>query len=134
MEEYTWDLTLPRQLVQCFYYLLALRRRLHAEVQEDLNTFDIKKMVTEESKKFRANWRYSPNQLRKKDGKDGESASKILVRSMKSLMTPRSIPHRILVVANNNTAQFIVCIFLAFIILFVFLSVYPYYSRVVYFM
>lgn len=77
LDDYTWDLTSPKELVQCFYYLLALRHRLQAEVKEDFAAFDKKKIETVECRKLRANWRYSPSQERKNDGRDGEPASKI---------------------------------------------------------
>ena len=57
-QEYYWDLHSPRQLVQFFYYLQALKSRLETELEEDLRSFDPKALNTDEAKARRKKWRY----------------------------------------------------------------------------
>ena len=56
---YHWDLRIPRQLVQCFYYLQGLKSRLSVELDEDIRSLNAQALSTEEATRIRKRWRYA---------------------------------------------------------------------------
>ncbi|TCD70394.1 hypothetical protein EIP91_003748, partial [Steccherinum ochraceum] len=58
---HVWDLSTPRGIVQCGYYLFNLKERLRAEIVTDFSKLDVEHLFTEEGLKEWSDWRRGPS-------------------------------------------------------------------------